>query len=158
MNRWIEIDIDFSKKSLLKNFTSQREQHQRVYYNQKEREPQPIYLLNPPNKTPMIELEKRFNWVRDSYYLVSSGYHPHIDDRRQCIISFELQNKHNVPLKFYEPDEEVYHNKPIMWNTTVLHGSEPSPAERIFFQIELEDDKPFEFYKRKYLDNELLIR
>lgn len=157
MNRWIPIDINFSKQSLLENFNSQREQHQRVYRNERDGEVQPITLLNPPDKAPMIELEKKFKWVRDSYYLVSSGYHPHIDDRRQCIISFELQNEHNVPLKFYDPDEEVYHTHPIMWNTTVLHGSEPSPTERIFFQIELEDDKPFEFYKRKYLENELLI-
>jgi hypothetical protein len=77
---------------------------------------------------------------------MSSGYHPHIDDTRQCIISFELQNEHNVPLKFYDPDEEVYHNGPIMWNTTKLHGSDSSPSERIFYQIELQDNNTFEYY------------
>ena len=80
-----------------------------------------------------------------------------MDDRRQCVISFELKNDHQVPLKFYDPDEEVFHTTPIMWNTTVLHGSESSPSERIFFQIELEDDKTFDFYFRKYIENELLV-
>jgi len=38
-----------------------------------------------------------------------------------------------------------------------LHGSESSPSERIFFQIELEDDKQFEFYVEEYNKNELLV-
>tara|TARA_B100000035_G_scaffold251131_1_gene220217 strand:- start:560 stop:1045 length:486 start_codon:yes stop_codon:yes gene_type:complete len=154
--RWINIDIDFSKQKLL-NIFEKNKKDARIYYNQAEGKPQPITLLNPSSKDYCKELESKFRYVRDSYYLTSSGYNPHIDDRRQCIISFELKNDHQVPLKFYDPDEEVFHTTPIMWNTTVLHGSEPSPSERIFFQIELEDDKSFDFYAQKHLEGELII-
>jgi len=154
--RWINIDIDFSKQKLLSIYDKNKKDA-RIYYNQAEGKPQPITLLNPSSKDYCKELESKFRYVRDSYYLTSSGYSPHIDDRRQCIVSFELKNDHQVPLKFYDPDEEVFHITPIMWNTTVLHGSEPSPTERIFFQIELEDDKSFEFYAKKHLEGELII-
>ena len=154
--RWINIDIDFSKQKLF-NIFDKNKKDARIYYNQAEGKPQPITLLNPSSKDYCKELESKFRYVRDSYYLTSSGYNAHIDDRRQCIISFELKNDHQVPLKFYDPDEEVFHTTPIMWNTTVLHGSEPSPSERIFFQIELEDDKSFDFYAQKHLEGELII-
>jgi len=154
--RWINIDIIFDKQKLLDIFYA-NEQYERTYYNNAEGKAQPITLLNPPSKDYCKELEAKFKYVRDSYYLTSSGYSPHIDDRRQCVISFELKNDHQVPLKFYDPDEEVYHTSAIMWNTTLLHGSESSPSKRIFFQIELEDDKSFEFYRRKHLENELLV-
>lgn len=154
--RWINIDIDFSKQKLLSIYDKNKKDA-RIYYNQAEGKPQPITLLNPSSKDYCKELESKFRYVRDSYYLTSSGYNPHIDDRRQCIISFELKNNHQVPLKFYDPDEEVFHTTPIMWNTTVLHGSEPSPSKRIFFQIELEDDKSFDFYAQKHLEGKLII-
>jgi len=154
--RWINIDIMFDKSRLLDIFYT-NEKYERTYYNNAEGKAQPITLLNPPSKDYCKELEAKFKYVRDSYYLTSSGYSPHIDDRRQCVISFELKNDHQVPLKFYDPDEEVYHTSAIMWNTTLLHGSESSPSKRIFFQIELEDDKSFEFYRRKHLENELLV-
>ena len=154
--RWINIDINFDKQKLLDIFNKNKKDA-RVYYNQTGGEPQPITLLNPIEKDYCKELESKFKYVRDSYFLTSSGYHPHIDDRRQCIVSFELKNDHQIPLKFYDPDEEVFHTTPIMWNTTVLHGSESSPSERIFFQIELEDDKQFEFYVEEYNKNELLV-
>lgn len=154
--KWINIDIDFDRQKLLDIFYA-NEQYERIYYNKSEGKAQPITLLNPSSKDYCKELESKFKYVRDSYYLTSSGYSPHIDDRRQCIISFELKNDHQVPLKFYDPEEEVFHTTAIMWNTTLLHGSDDSPSKRIFFQIELEDDKPFEFYRRKYLENELLI-
>ena len=44
-----------------------------------------------------------------------------------------------------------------MWNTAVRHGSENSPSKRIFFQIELEDDKSFNFYMQKHLEGKLLL-
>ena len=106
------------------------------------------------------ELESNFNFFYQSYFIMSSGYWPHVDDTRQCLISFEIQNENNVPLKFYDPDEEAIHPDPkngaIMWNPQALHGSESSPTQRIFYQIELEDDKPFEFYVEKYINEELL--
>ncbi len=151
--RWTNIDLNFDRQQLLDVFNNYRKDHERIYSN--ESGDQPISLLAPPVKGYCEQLERKFNYVRDSYYLVSSGYHPHIDDRRQCIISFELKNDHQIPLKFYDPDEEVFHKQPVMWNTTILHGSDPSPSERIFFQIELEDDKPFEFYLKKYQNDEL---
>lgn len=154
--RWTSIDLEFDKDKLLDIFNLNKKDA-RIYYNQNDGKPQPITLLNPKEKDYCKELERKFKYVRDSYYLTSSGYAPHVDDRRQCIISFELKNDHQVPLKFYDPDEEVFHTTPIMWNTTALHGSESSPSERIFFQIELEDDKTFDFYFRKYIENELLV-
>lgn len=154
--RWINIDLDFDKDELL-NIYYLNQEYERVYYNKNEGKPQPITLLNPTEKPYCKELESKFKYVRDSYFLTSSGYSPHIDDRRQCIVSFELKNDYQVPLKFYDPDEEVFHSTPIMWNTTKLHGSESSPSKRIFFQIELEDDKSFEYYMRKYKQNELLV-
>lgn len=51
---------------------------------------------------------------------------------------------------------QIAKNGAIMWNPQALHGSEPSPTQRIFYQIELEDDKPFEFYVEKYINEELL--
>ena len=154
--RWINVNIDFDKQKLLDIFYA-NEQYERIYYNKAEGKPQPITLLNPSSKDYCKELESKFKYVRDSYYLTSSGYSPHIDDRRQCIISFELKNDHQVPLKFYDPEEEVYHTTPIMWNTAVRHGSENSPSKRIFFQIELEDDKSFNFYMQKHLEGKLLL-
>ena len=73
-------------------------------------------------------------------------------------VSLVLKYKinHNIPLKFYEPEEEVYHNGPIMWNTAVLHGSDPSPTERIFYQVELKDNNTFDYYVEQYKNNKLL--
>jgi len=155
--RYIEIDdIDWDKGKLL-DIYHQYESQIKTYIN-KHGDGQPIGVLLFDEKPDyLLEMESKFKYIHNSYYLVSSGYHPHIDDTRQCIISFELQNEYQVPLKFYDPVEEVFHTGPIMWNTALLHGSEPSPTPRIFYQVELKDDQPFEFYLRKYLNDELLV-
>jgi hypothetical protein len=145
MIRWIELDCDYDKQKLLDIFNNNKDTIHT--YTNKRGDDQPIGILLFDKKPDYLKhLESLFNRVHNSYFLRSSGYHPHIDDTRQCVISFEVQNDHNVPLKFYDPDEEVYHNGPIMWNTAKLHGSESSPSERIFYQIELEDSNTFEYY------------
>jgi hypothetical protein len=145
MIRWTELELDYDKQKLLDIFNNNKDKIH-TYVN-KQGNDQPIGILLFNEKPDYLkQLEGLFKRVHNSYFLMSSGYHPHIDDTRQCIISFELQNEHNVPLKFYDPDEEVYHNGPIMWNTTKLHGSDSSPSERIFYQIELQDNNTFEYY------------
>lgn len=145
MIRWTELELDYDKQKLLDIFNNNKDKIH-TYVN-KQGNDQPIGILLFNEKPDYLkQLEGLFKRVHNSYFLMSSGYHPHIDDTRQCIISFELQNEHNVPLKFYDPDEEVYHNGPIMWNTKKLHGSDSSPSERIFYQIELQDNNTFEYY------------
>ena len=152
--RYVEIDVDYDKQKLLDIYHEYK--HLTKTYINRKGDDQPIGVLLFDEKPEYIlEMESKFNYFHNSYYLISSGYHPHIDDTRQCIVSFELQNEHQVPLKFYEPEEEVYHTGPIMWNTALLHGSEPSPTPRIFYQLELKDDQPFEFYLREYMDDNL---
>jgi hypothetical protein len=152
--RHFQVDLDYDKEKLLKIY----EQHKdriKTYIN-REGGTSPIGVLLFDEKPDYIlEMENKVNYLHNSYYLISSGYHPHVDDTRQCVISFELQNEHNIPLKFYEPEEEVYHDGPIMWNTSVWHGSDPSPTPRIFYQIELKDDKTFDFYLREYMSDNL---
>lgn len=157
LNRWCSIDIDYNKDLLLDIFYKNREQ-ERTYYNVQGDEAQPISLLDLNNDIhPYIQqLHDKFNYVRDGYYLVSSGYHPHIDDRRTCVITFTLKNDYDVPLKFYEPDDSVDMSQPFIWNTAVLHGADNSVAERIFYQIELEDDKPYEFYYEELINSSLI--
>ncbi len=155
MLRWIELDLDYDKQQLLQIFKD-NQNHLKTYIN-KNGDNQPIGILKFPNKPDYIlKMESRFNFVHDSYFILSSGYHPHRDDTRQCIISFEVQNENNIPLKFYYPEEEVFHKSAIMWNTKCFHGSDPSPTERIFYQIELLDSNKFEYYVNKHKDNELL--
>ena len=151
MIRWTELKLDYDKQKLLDIFNNNKD---KIYtYTNKKGDDQPISVLLFNEKPDYLkQLEGLFKKVHNSYYLMSSGYNPHIDDTRQCIISFELQNKHNVPLKFYDPDEEVYHNGPIMWNTAKLHGSDSSPSERIFYQIELQDNNTFEYYYKNLND------
>jgi len=115
MIRWTELELDYDKQKLLDIFNNNKDKIH-TYVN-KQGNDQPIGILLFNEKPDYLkQLEGLFKRVHNSYFLMSSGYHPHIDDTRQCIISFELQNEHNVPLKFYDPDEEVYHNGPIMWN------------------------------------------
>tara|TARA_A100001391_G_scaffold137070_1_gene95720 strand:- start:182 stop:649 length:468 start_codon:yes stop_codon:yes gene_type:complete len=153
--RSIELDLNFDKQKLLNIYDNYK--YKIKTYTNKAGDDQPIGILSFDEKPQYIQfLENKFNFLHNSYYLISSGYHPHIDDTRQCIVSFEIQNHHNIPLKFYEPEEEVYHNGPIMWNTAVLHGSDPSPTERIFYQVELKDNNTFDYYVEQYKNNKLL--
>lgn len=152
--RHYEIDIDYDLQKL-KDIYHSYSHLIKTYVNRKG-DDQPIGVLLFDEKPEYIrKFESRFPYLHNSYYLISSGYHPHIDDTRQCILSFEIYNEHNVPLKFYEPEEEVYHHSPILWNTAVLHGSDPSPTPRVFYQVEMKDDQPFEFYLKKYMEDKL---
>jgi hypothetical protein len=159
-NRWCSVDIKYDRELLLDIFYKNRE-FEHTYHNVSEGKEQPISLLNPEHfdKPPhpyLVELQDKFNYVRNGYYLVSGGYHPHIDDRRTCVITFTLKNDYNVPLKFYEPDDIVDMTRPFIWNTAVLHGADNSPTERIFYQIEFEDDKTYEFYYEELIEGRLL--
>jgi len=157
ISRWIEIDCDYDKAKLSTIWLENKDDAY-VYHNEKDNEAQPVRIL-PLSKLeiPYVkELQNKFKYAEKSLFVASSGYHPHIDDNRTCVVSFEVVNKHKVPLKFYDPDEEADNTNPILWNTATLHGSEKSPSERVFFQIVMESNKPFEFYLKKYLDNELL--
>lgn len=155
--RWIEIDCDYDKEKL-SMIWSEHKDNAYIYHNKKDNEPEPVKIL-PLSKLeiPYVkELQNKFKYAAKSLFVASSGYHPHIDEGRTCVVSFEVINQHKVPLKFYDPDEEADNTKPILWNTSTLHGSEESPSERVFFQIIMETDKPYEFYLKKYLENELL--
>lgn len=156
--RWVEIDCDYDKERLLAIWLEHKD-NAYVYHNKEANEPQPVKILNLSKlEIPYLkELQSKFKYSATSLFVASSGYHPHIDDRRTCVASFEVINEHGVPLKFYDPDEEANNTNPIIWNTAILHGSEKSPSERVFFQVEMEDDKPFEFYLRKYLEDELFV-
>lgn len=153
--RYIKIPIEYDKKTLHQIYDENKNDI-KIYVNKKG-DNQPIGILSFDNKPNYIlEIENKFNFVHNSYFLISSGYHPHRDDTRQCVISFEILNKHQVPLKFYDPEEEVYHDNPIMWNTQELHGSENSPSNRIFYQVELKDNQNFKYYVNQYHENNLL--
>lgn len=156
--RWIEIDCDYDKATLYSIWMEYRDKAH-AYYDKINNYPQPVKILNLSKlEIPYLkELQNRFKYSATSLFVASSGYHPHIDDRRTCVASFEVINEHEVPLKFYDPDEEASNKNPIIWNTATLHGSEKSPSERVFFQVEMEDDKDFEFYLRKYLEDELFV-
>jgi hypothetical protein len=153
--RYIKIPIQYDKKTLHQIY-DENKNNVKVYVNKKGNN-QPIGILSFKNKPNyLLEIENKFNFVHNSYFLISGGYHPHKDDSRQCIISFEVLNIHKVPLKFYDPEEEIYHDNPIMWNTQELHGSENSPSDRIFYQVELKDDQSFQYYVNQYHENNLL--
>lgn len=153
--RYIKIPIQYDKKTLHQIY-DENKNNIKIYVNKKG-DNQPIGILSFDKKPNYIlEIENKFNFVHNSYFLISSGYHPHRDDTRQCVISFEILNKHQVPLKFYDPEEEVYHDNPIMWNTQELHGSENSPSNRIFYQVELKDNQNFKYYVNQYHENNLL--
>jgi len=156
--RWIEIDCEYDKEKLYSIWMKHKDDAY-VYHAKESNIPQPVKILNLSKlEIPYLkQLQSRFKYSATSLFVASSGYHPHIDDRRTCVASFEVINEHKVPLKFYDPDEEANNSNPIIWNTATLHGSEKSPSERVFFQVEMEDDKDFEFYLRKYLEDELLI-
>ena len=155
LERYIKIPIPYNKKILYEIY-NQNKNNVKTYVN-KEGDDQPIGILSFGNKPNYIlEMENKFNFFDNSYFLISSGYHPHRDDTRQCIISFEVLNKHQVPLKFYNPEEEVYHDNPIMWNTQELHGSDDSPSDRIFYQVQLKNDQNFQYYMDQYNQNNLL--
>lgn len=156
--RWIEIDCEYDKEKLYSIWMEHKDDAY-VYHAKEGNIPQPVKILNLSKlEIPYLkQLQSRFKYSATSLFVASSGYHPHIDDRRTCVASFEVINEHKVPLKFYDPDEEADNSNPIIWNTATLHGSEKSPSERVFFQVEMEDDKDFEFYLRKYLEDELLI-
>lgn len=156
--RWIEIDCKYDKEKLY-SIWMEHKSDSYVYYDEQNNTPQPVKILNLSKlEIPYLkELQHRFKYSATSLFVASSGYHPHIDDRRTCVASFEVINEHGVPLKFYDPDEEANNKNPIIWNTATLHGSEKSPSERVFFQVEMEDDKDFEFYLRKYLEDELFV-
>lgn len=160
MNNWLSIDIDFDKQLLLDIFYDNRDL-ERTYHNVRDGKEQPISLMNPGDNHPyIIELQDKFNYVRNGYFLVSSGYHPHVDDRRQCVISFELKNDHGVPMVFFDQSDNVIDtvdmSLPFIWNTQARHGSFDSPSERIFYQIELEDTRPYDFYYKEHMNNQLL--
>lgn len=164
MNNWCSVDIEYDKELLLDIFYKNRE-FEHTYHNVSEGKEQPISLLNPehfgkPQHPYLFELQDKFNYVRNGYYLVSSGYYPHSDDRRQCVITFELKNDHNVPLVFFDNHNNVVDtvdmSLPFIWNTQSRHGAFDSPSERIFYQIEFIDTNDYNFYYNELINSKLL--
>lgn len=159
-NRWCSIEFEFNREHLLAVFEDNRHSA-KVYVDEKYKEKQPISLLNVKDSY-IDDLLDKFNYVRDGYFLSSGGYEPHIDNRRTCVLTFTLKNNYNVPLSFYGDKElaniveSVDMTHPFLWDTTLLHGSEESPEERIFYQIEFEDDQPYEFYYNEFISGRLI--
>lgn len=177
MQPWIEIDLEYDRQKLLDIYNDSRPLLN--YYRSNNGSgwgsgvqagiallefdrPSTHYMYNPeidpkfPKPEYIKQLESKFsNYYQVSTYIMSSGWGAHVDSFRNCVVSFEVLNPDNSPLLYYNDDgtvkHEVFHNnKPIMWDTTLLHGSEHCENERVFFQIELGRDNTFEYYKELY--------
>lgn len=145
MMRWYGLPVSYNKADLLEWFYMNKE-HIRTYKN--------VSLLGGdlPKCEEALRLESLFNHVRHSYFLTNSGTESHQDDRRQAAITFDLTD--SAPMILHHPVEEVPYDMPILWNPQDVHSS-PWGEERILFQIELEDDKPYEYYARCFEDGDL---
>jgi len=114
----------------------------------------PLTIVGGYAKTDLIiHIENQIDadLIDASYFVSNFGINPHVDDNRQCIISYEIQNKENIPINFHTPDGKTTRiwytdNHPLMWNPQVMHSADRSDSERIFFQIELKRDSVFTDY------------
>lgn len=109
-----------------------------------------------------IESAVNSDIINASYFVSNYGIQPHIDDNRQCILSFEIQNTENVATNFHldtvdlDTVESRYYNKiPLMWNPQIRHSANISVSERIFFQIELDRQYNFSYYIDMYNNRRL---
>lgn len=151
----------------------QKNQLLHLYYEQKHKlghtyvsktgKPQELTLVGGfDNPAFLMDIVKPIpnNYIDAWYFLSNFGVNAHIDDNRQCILSYEIQNYENIPLSFFDNQTEIeVHykaNTPILWNTQFMHGSKISLTERIFFQIEMKRNNSFEFYLNQYKNGKLI--
>lgn len=88
---------------------------------------------------------------------------PHVDDTRQAVITFPLIVD-DTPTTFIDEneydkiDDALYYDdyQTVIWNTKHWHKVLPSEKFRLFFQIELKQDSPYDFYIRQLKAGNLL--
>lgn len=148
-----KFDLNNDQLRQLKDVFYQNKQEYGHLYKSETGRKTELLIVGGFNKTRLIEslLEKIDNFYIDNFYFVSNyGIKKHIDDNRQCVISWEIQNDFKTPIDFYVNDKKtsiIYkNNNPIMFNPQICHGAPMSKTERIFFQIELNRKFNFLFY------------
>lgn len=95
---------------------------------------------------------------KESAFLANNGIGRHHDASRQCVISFEILNIDREPMNMYYENniEHVFYNgDTIMWNPQVEHNVAPCQNLRVLYQIELNNTKPFSYYRDLYENGKL---
>lgn len=88
---------------------------------------------------------------------------PHVDDTRQAVITFPLIVD-DTPTTFIDEhdynkvDGELYYDdyQTVIWNTKHCHKVSSSEKFRLFFQIELKQGNPYDFYVTQLKNGNLL--
>lgn len=112
-----------------------------------------------PKLIEKIENKINSNFIDASYFLSNYGVERHIDDNRQCIFSFEILNKENIPIDFYVNnlvEQQFYNGNVLMWNPQIEHSAAISKTRRIFFQIELKRNLEYSDYLELYKNGKLI--
>ena len=155
MNGHFYLDqIDFKdndRKELLSFFHKFRDQYTRKYISKKGTETNLFVIDGYPNQ----KIHKKYisifsKWYKTSAYLANYGIEEHVDDIRKFVISFELQNIDNIPLTL-DGKDVYYQNQVMAWNPQLTHYARKSDHMRIFYQIELDHNNDYNFYKNIFL-------
>lgn len=157
-----ELQLDVNQRlSMLHFYHVHLETHGKEYITSKGT-PSGMFVVNEFEPSPLITALNQSvpnELFKESAFLSNRGIGQHRDATRQAVISFEIFNVDNIPMNVYIDNEVrpiIYMGRTFLWNPQVQHGVDPCKNLRIFYQIELLDTYPFEYYRDLYYAGQLL--